>query len=68
MAVTKADLPTPPTTQPIPFLGCELCGAEYSSDPNDYFHLPDDYIFRCDDCEQNMVLAERITTINVIKE
>lgn len=66
MAVTRKDLLR--SDYPGTFLLCPDCGDEYSATYGDYFFMPDDQVFLCGDCDRGMILAERITTINIIKE
>ena len=43
-------------------LHCPSCGTEYSGDAGDYWYLPDDYVFICQDCAVEMELVDKIVT------
>ena len=44
-------------------LHCPCCGAEYSGNAGDYWYLPDDHVFYCKDCEVEMELVNKVTTV-----
>ena len=46
---------------------CLSCGNEYSSTYGDYFAIPDQHKFVCDNCNTSMILAEKCEVYNIIK-
>lgn len=49
------------------FLYCPNCGVEYSASSGDYWHLSDDYVFKCGECKGEMQLATKETVYHIIK-
>jgi len=47
-------------------LHCPGCDAEYSGNRDDYFLLPDDHIFVCQDCKVEMELVDKVVTVEYI--
>ena len=45
-------------------LHCPRCDAEGSGNAGDYFLVPDDYVFYCQDCGVEMELVEKVVTIS----
>lgn len=45
-------------------LHCPNCDAEYSGNSGDYFMLPEDYVFHCEDCEVEMELVNKVTVVS----
>lgn len=44
-------------------LHCPSCGAEYSGNAGDYWNVPDDHIFTCQDCNCEMELVNKVVTV-----
>jgi len=44
-------------------LHCPVCGAEYSGNVRDYWYLPNNHVFMCEDCGVEMELVNKVTTI-----
>lgn len=44
-------------------LHCPSCGAEYSGNAGDYWNLPDDHVFTCQECEVEMELVTKVVTV-----
>jgi hypothetical protein len=42
------------------YLYCKQCGAQYSANRGDYWHLADDFILRC--CERPLVRCRSVVT------
>ncbi len=70
--VTKADLPkitdrTLPNGSTIiarrPSLYCPECGETFSATPGDYWGLPEDYVFRCEEHDRPLELVLERTVI-----
>ncbi len=40
-------------------LVCRFCGFEYSANKDDYFQLPDDYVFHCSECGDEMEILKK---------
>ena len=40
-------------------LHCPVCGGEWSGNAGDYWDLPDDHVFTCDDCGVELELVEK---------
>jgi hypothetical protein len=49
------------------FMFCPSCGGEYSASSGDYWNLPEDYVFKCGECKNEMQLATKSTVYNIIK-
>lgn len=64
MSITVKDLQP---GQKYGFLYCPSCEAHYSADSRDYWNLPESHIFRCDECDEEMVLAREYREIEVLK-
>lgn len=45
---------------------CPKCGAEYSGNAGDYWNLPDNYVFHCEECDCEMELVTKITTVSYV--
>jgi hypothetical protein len=46
------------------FLHCRKCDSEASANPDDYWDLSDDEVFKC--CDEEMNLVEETTTREVL--
>jgi len=44
-------------------LHCKGCNAEYSGNAGDYWNVPDNYVFTCNDCNIELELVKKIVTI-----
>lgn len=44
-----------------PFLRCRQCGAHYSATPGDYFWMPEDRVFTCDQDGEPLQLVTKHT-------
>jgi transcription initiation factor IIE alpha subunit len=45
---------------------CPNCLIEFSGNAGDYFYLPDDYVFKCPECGEDMELVHK--TVKIIYE
>ena len=47
-------------------LRCPSCGAEYSGNSGDYWDLPNDFVVKCEDCDVEMKLIDKVVTVKYI--
>lgn len=64
MKASKRNMRDQILTNDRKILHCPNCGAEYSGNSGDYWYLPDEYIFTCQDCLTEMELVNKIITID----
>ena len=48
-------------------LHCTNCKTDYSATPGDYFMVPEDEIFTCQDCDVPMILATKHTVYKRVR-
>jgi len=62
MKATKKNMQDQILTSDSKILYCPGCGVEYSGNAGDYFMLPDDYVFHCENCDVEMELVNKVVT------
>ena len=65
--VKKSDLKDQILTKDRSIMVCPSCFAEFSANSGDYWHVDDDYVFKCHDCDVEMKLMKKYTTYEEIK-
>jgi transcription initiation factor IIE alpha subunit len=65
MAITVKDLEKNQNTSAV--LHCPCCGFDYSATAGDYFWMPRDEVFTCEECEEELILAVKSTLYNQVK-
>ena len=44
-------------------LHCPECVAEYSGNAGDYWNVPENHVFMCEDCGVEMELVNKVVTV-----
>lgn len=63
MKAIKKNMKDQILTKDQKILHCPNCDAEYSGNAGDYFMLPPDHVFFCDECGVEMELVNKIVTV-----
>lgn len=66
MKAIKSNMQDQITSNDKKILHCPTCEAEYSGNRGDYFMLPDDHVFTCDECNCEMELVSKIVSIEYV--
>ncbi len=66
MRAIKKNMKDQILTDDTKILHCPQCGAEYSGNAGDYWNLPDDYIFKCEECGIEMELVNKIVSVKYV--
>lgn len=63
MQAIKSNMKDQILTSDRKILHCPNCQVEYSGNAGDYWDRPDNYLFYCPDCDEEMELVEKIVTV-----
>jgi len=66
MKALKSNMQDQILTSDNKILHCRICGAEYSGNAGDYWNLPDNHEFTCNECGEPMELVDKVTIIKYI--
>ena len=52
--------------EPARVLHCPCCMSDFSGNAGDYWDYPDDYLFKCGECGEELELVERRVTVEYV--
>jgi hypothetical protein len=64
MKAIKRNMKDQILTKDRKILYCKICGSEYSGNAGDYWHLPDNHVFKC--CNEPMELVTKVVKVRYI--